>query len=187
MGGCSVRGDTCGVPLADPPSNEEKNNCKLVEKFIKQVWNHGWTAAENQQFRQHRLQNNRNFVPPAVVAALAQFCSAATIRHRRDAAGNPIMSTGPNDYENCINLVHEVTPDLHIDILHIMGQGDRVFAQIKVSGTHTRLDPAPGVPGAFGMPDTGRRFELQTATLYRIENDRIAEDWLLYGAEPTFQ
>lgn len=187
MGGCSVRGDPCGSPVADPPSPQEAANCQLVRDFIEKVWNHDWSAAEDQEFRQERLAGNENYVPPAVAAALGQFCSAATIRHRQDQNGAPIKSSGPDDYENCVNRVHEVTPDLRIAILHLVGQGDRVFAQIKVSGTHRRLNPGPNLVGAFGLPDTGRAFEMQTATLYQIANGRIAEDWLLYGAALQFR
>ena len=187
MGGCTVIKAPCGLPVADPPSLAEEQNCTLVRNFIEQVWNHAWTAAENAQFLQEKQGGNHEFVPPAVAAALGQFCSPATIRHRQAANGDPIRSGGPGDYENCINLVHEVMPDLRIEILHVVGQDDRVFAQIRLSGTHRRLDGNGTKLGAFGLPDTSWSFDLQTATLYRIENGRIAEDWLLYGARPTFR
>ena len=187
MGGCSVLGNPCGNPGEDPQSPEETANCDLVAKFIQQVWNHQWTPAENTRFLEEKELGNREYVPDDVAAALARFCSAATVRHRQDGMGNPIRSSGPGDYENCINLVHEVTPDLRIDLIQVIGHGDRVVAQIRVSGSNQRLDGKQDQKGAFERPADGRRFSLQTATLYRMEQGRIAEDWLLYGFQPTIE
>lgn len=61
-------------------------------------------------------------------------------------------------------------PDQHIDIQLLVAEGDRVAAYAIYSGTQT---------GAMGdIPPTGKRFESRFISIFRIENDRIAELWV---------
>jgi predicted ester cyclase len=61
-------------------------------------------------------------------------------------------------------------PDLHITIEDIFGAGDRVAVRLNFSGTHT---------GEFqGVPATHRRVAFSSIDIYRVEGDKLAEEWV---------
>jgi predicted ester cyclase len=63
-------------------------------------------------------------------------------------------------------------PDMHMEIVEMIAEGDRVAARFTCSGTHT---------GEWlGHAPTGRRFELiDEVTFFRFEGGRIAGSWTL--------
>jgi steroid delta-isomerase-like uncharacterized protein len=61
-------------------------------------------------------------------------------------------------------------PDLSIVIEDIFGAGDRVAVRLRFSGTHT---------GTFqDVPATHRPVTFTSIDIYRVEGDRIAEEWV---------
>lgn len=61
-------------------------------------------------------------------------------------------------------------PDLRIDIEDIFGVEDRVAVRARLSGTHA---------GPFqGIPPTGRKVSFTSIEMYRMEGDKIAEEWV---------
>ena len=66
-------------------------------------------------------------------------------------------------------------PDMRMEIVALVAEGDTVAARFTCSGTHT---------GEWlGHPPTGRRFErIDEAAFYRIRDGRIVESW---GVEDT--
>jgi steroid delta-isomerase-like uncharacterized protein len=67
--------------------------------------------------------------------------------------------------------LHAAFPDLHIGVDRIFGEGDRVVARWTARGTH-------GGP-FMGCPATGRRFEVMEAAIFRLEEGRAKEAWLM--------
>jgi predicted ester cyclase len=60
-------------------------------------------------------------------------------------------------------------PDIHMEIEDIFGADDKVFARIRVSGTHT---------GEFqGYAATGKQINTVEAFVFRISNAKFAEAW----------
>jgi predicted ester cyclase len=60
-------------------------------------------------------------------------------------------------------------PDLHVEPVVIMEEGDRVIARFHMTGTHE---------GDFaGLPPTGRRVAIDGYDEVRIVGDRAAEHW----------
>jgi steroid delta-isomerase-like uncharacterized protein len=61
-------------------------------------------------------------------------------------------------------------PDLQIAIEDIFGAGDRVAVRLHFSGTHT---------GTFqDVPATHRQVTFTSVDIYRVEGDKIAEEWV---------
>jgi predicted ester cyclase len=63
-------------------------------------------------------------------------------------------------------------PDLHMQILELISEGDTVAGRFWCSGTH--LGPWRG------QPPTGRRFErIDEVGIYRLRDGRIVQAWSL--------
>jgi predicted ester cyclase len=61
-------------------------------------------------------------------------------------------------------------PDLRIDIEEIFGAGDKVAVRLRFHGTHD---------GPFqGVPPTHRPVSFTSIEMYRMEGDKIAEEWV---------
>ena len=61
-------------------------------------------------------------------------------------------------------------PDLRIDVEDIFGAGDKVAVRVRFSGTHS---------GPFqGVPPTHRAVSFTSVEIYRLEDGRIAEEWV---------
>jgi predicted ester cyclase len=68
-------------------------------------------------------------------------------------------------------------PDMHMDLLELVAEGDRVVARFACSATHS---------GDWrGHPPTGRRFEgVDEVYFFTFAGDRIAASW---GIEDTLE
>ncbi|MFD3436559.1 ester cyclase [Streptomyces sp. NPDC058685] len=61
-------------------------------------------------------------------------------------------------------------PDLKIDVQDMFGADDKVAVRVHFRGTHQ---------GAFqGVEATGRQVSFRSVEIYRVEGDRIAEEWV---------
>ncbi|WP_433796773.1 ester cyclase [Actinoplanes sp. CA-252034] len=61
-------------------------------------------------------------------------------------------------------------PDLRIVVEDIFGAGDRVAVRLSFSGTHTATFQ--------DVPATHRQVTFTSIDIYRVEGDRIAEEWV---------
>lgn len=65
-------------------------------------------------------------------------------------------------------------PDLHFEIEQLIADGDLVAARYLVQGTHR---------GEFlGIPGTGRQVNIQAVESYRLDGDKLAEQWVVMDA-----
>lgn len=61
-------------------------------------------------------------------------------------------------------------PDLRIHLEDIFGAGDKVAVRLRFRGTHN---------GQFqGVPPTHRPVEFTSVEIYRLEGNKIAEEWV---------
>ena len=67
-----------------------------------------------------------------------------------------------------INLA--VFPDFKVEIQDLIAEGDQVVMRFKAGGTHT------GVP-LFDVPPSGRRFDIEGISIFRLVNGKIVEHW----------
>jgi steroid delta-isomerase-like uncharacterized protein len=70
--------------------------------------------------------------------------------------------------------------DIHVTILDLVAEGDKVAKHYTLSGTHK---------GEFGgIPPTGKQFTQELAlSIYRFTGGKIAEIWMAYNALPMMQ
>jgi steroid delta-isomerase-like uncharacterized protein len=78
---------------------------------------------------------------------------------------------GVDDLVSKISWIHESFPDLHVTIEDLIAEGDRVVARATVTGTHS----GP----VLGVPATGKRVMWSAIVMYRVEDGKIAEQWLM--------
>lgn len=72
--------------------------------------------------------------------------------------------------------IRSAFPDLHVRIVEIMAEGDKVMARLAYRGTHL---------GAFAQHSpSGKRFSWSGVAVYRIEDGKIVEEWAIW--EQTF-
>ncbi|MDJ0389596.1 ester cyclase [Roseomonas sp. E05] len=188
MAGCRTLPDPCETPKEDPPTREESENRKVVREFIDRVWNATWSKEDSNRLLAGRGSGDNTYVPPSVEDTLGSLRHPDSIRHRRDRAGNPIRSSGPDDYKKCVNAVHMIVQDLRVEILDMVASGDSVVVQMLLRGTDRRADGKAELPGAFGaQPPTGKRFRMQTTSVYQLRDHRIISDRLMYGAPLEYE
>jgi steroid delta-isomerase-like uncharacterized protein len=70
-------------------------------------------------------------------------------------------------------------PDLRFNIEQIITERDRVVSQLVMEGTHQGT--------WMGISPTGKRLQIRMITIHRIENGKIAEDWVLVESLGFFQ
>ena len=62
-------------------------------------------------------------------------------------------------------------PDRSNTITRLLGEGDMVAATLKVKGTHK--------DNLFGIPATGKSFEIDEAAVFKLANGKIVESWFM--------
>lgn len=188
MPGCLVAPKPCGEkPVAEAVKQGDKAKCELVEEFLKKVWYHSWTDAENEEFLAERAGGNMAHVPPAVADALAEYRRDDTVRHRREQDGTRVQSSGEKDYCKCVNAVHALAQNLKVTILDLVCIGDYVVGHMILEGEDRALSRAADPEGAFGVrPPTGKAFRTSVAAVYLVEGGKITQDWLLSGSDRSY-
>lgn len=63
-------------------------------------------------------------------------------------------------------------PDLEVETLVLLAEGDLVAAHLVGRGTHRGLFQ--------GVPPTGRAWEARCTAVYRVESGRIGEAWVTW-------
>jgi steroid delta-isomerase-like uncharacterized protein len=60
-------------------------------------------------------------------------------------------------------------PDLHIEIEHLVAEGDWVVTRVRCTGTHTG--------DLAGIPPSGRRVDFTASDIFKMAGGRILESW----------
>jgi len=74
---------------------------------------------------------------------------------------------------------HSATPDLHITIEDLLGEGDKVLARWTACGTHTGTMRPPWE----SLPPSGRQVECTGMTLFQLRAGKVItlwQNWDLY-------
>ena len=100
-------------------------------------------------------------------AALEEVCARGDLDRARDLYAadfvdhvNALEFRGHEGIARSVALYRALFPDLRIDVVDQVSEGDRVVSRWTLTGTHR-----------------GRRVTLPGITISRFENGRIAEDW----------
>lgn len=119
-------------------------NKALVKRWFKEVWDEGRTATIDELF-----------APNGVAHGLAD--------------GKPIVLVGPAGFKPFHSKFREAFPDIRIEILDSIAEGNRVAVRCRVTGTHAGC--------TLGCEATHKKIEFTGVTIVRIENGKIAEGW----------
>ena len=98
-------------------------------------------------------------------AAADDFLAADFVDHNAPAD----QPRGPEGVKRVTERVLSVLADLRVEIDIIIAEGDRVAARHRAKARH--------VGNFMGVPATGKLLTWVTISIYRIENNRIAERW----------
>jgi steroid delta-isomerase-like uncharacterized protein len=83
--------------------------------------------------------------------------------------------SGSEDYASLrktIEVMHNAFPDSSTEILNIVEDGKKVAVHWQTTGTHQ---------GEFmDVPATGRGVTVTGASFLRFENDKLAEEWVIW-------
>ena len=83
---------------------------------------------------------------------------------------NTSVKAGREAYREAIKAVWRAFPDLSVEILDLVAEGDRVVARYVERGTHLgELD---------GLTPTGQGYEKHGIAIYRLVNMQLAEAWM---------
>ena len=85
---------------------------------------------------------------------------------------NPLIldaPAGPASIRTGIEMLRRSFPDLHVDVLDLIAEGDRVAAFLAISGTNTGDYRRGGA--------TGRRGSMRAFFIWRVADDRLVESW----------
>jgi steroid delta-isomerase-like uncharacterized protein len=86
---------------------------------------------------------------------------------RSQAADGSVAGAG--DFRRALLASLAAFPDLHVEVVDQLAEGDRVATRWHASGTHEGL--------FAGIPPTGRRVRVNAVHIHRIGDGRIAEHW----------
>jgi steroid delta-isomerase-like uncharacterized protein len=87
-----------------------------------------------------------------------------------DVPGVPDPLHGPQIWRLGAGGMREGFPDLQVKVEDMFGAQDRVAVRVHFRGTHR---------GTFqGVAATGRQISFRSVEIYRVEGDRIAEEWV---------
>jgi predicted ester cyclase len=85
---------------------------------------------------------------------------------------NPLIldaPTGPGAVRGGVDMVRRAFPDLSVEVLDLIGEGDRVAAFLRLSGTNTGAYRRGGA--------TNRRASMRAFFIWRIAGGRLVESW----------
>jgi steroid delta-isomerase-like uncharacterized protein len=81
---------------------------------------------------------------------------------------------GPHEQRSFLAGVFQAFPDIRVEPQQLISQGDLVAVRLTVQGTHRSE--------FLGVPATGRQIMIQSVDIFRVTNDKIAEQWVLMDA-----
>src|SRR3954447_26108402 len=87
------------------------------------------------------------------------------VNHER--ADMLVEAAGPKDWSDVLARLSAAFPDVHWEVLRTVAEGDNVWVETRMSGTHQ----GP----FFGSAPTGRSFAVRQVHMLRVEHDLIRE------------
>ena len=79
----------------------------------------------------------------------------------------PDAPRGPAGLRSIVTMLRTAFPDIHYETEELIGEGDKVVARTRMSGTQT----GP----FFGIPPTGRPVDVQQVHIIRFANGKAVE------------
>ena len=116
--------------------------------------------------------------PAAVVRAIIEAREAGDLDACLDLVAAESLDQGQHatreDWRRKWELMRTGCPDLSVTTEHSVESGEWVTNRYTIRGTHTG--------DFFGLPPTGRHFEVNGIDMVRVRNGQVTEHWVV--AEP---
>jgi predicted ester cyclase len=82
---------------------------------------------------------------------------------------NALILDAPSSVRGSVEMVRRAFPDLRVEVLDLIAEGDRVAAFLRLSGTNTGTYRRGGA--------TNRQASMRAFFIWRIANGRLVESW----------
>jgi steroid delta-isomerase-like uncharacterized protein len=105
------------------------------------------------------------------IAAADQLIAPNYVAHDPATPGD---ISGIAGFRRFFNQYTSAFPDQRFTIEDLIAEGDRIVTRWVVEGTHTGALP--------GIPATGKRVRVTGTTVSRVENGKVAEDYIQWDA-----
>ena len=93
------------------------------------------------------------------------------INHNVVGTAEASGSVGVENFKQEIRALRSAFPDIELNVVHLLAEGDKVIAHLRGKGTHL---------GNFGgIAPTGKRIDVASITIIRLANEKFAERWNL--------
>jgi steroid delta-isomerase-like uncharacterized protein len=86
---------------------------------------------------------------------------------------------GPEGFKQFVSLYRSAFPDLHVEILEQIAEGDRVATRWVATGTHQGE--------LMGIPPTGNRMRQPGMEVVHVSEGKYVEEWEGYNAMVMMQ
>lgn len=125
----------------------------------------------------------RRFFDEAINAgnldAFDEFCSPDYVWHGGADPGGLGDVHGLVAFKQAVDAFFTGFPDLKVEILDLLAQGDKAAVRFRESGTHL---------GAFvGFPATSRRVTFSGMGIYRAHAGKLVEEWFVDDSRAIFE
>ncbi|HSJ54637.1 MAG TPA: ester cyclase [Anaerolineae bacterium] len=111
------------------------------------------------------------------LALMDELVAPDFLNHNVVGTGEASHNEGIESFRQEIAAVRQAMPDIEMEIIHLLADGDYVVAHVRGHGTHN---------GSFGgIAPTGRKLVTDSISIVRLANGKLAERWNLvdrYGA-----
>jgi predicted ester cyclase len=135
--------------------NDSDKNKQIIENFVQVVW------------------NGRN------LNALKDFWTEDCINHAMPGSDNRGLDALRVYHDSFFDNFFSAFPDIKIEIMLQVSEGDRIATYITSQGTHS---------GAFcGILPTGKHISTSVIRIDRIQEGKIAEHWSVSDAAGLMQ
>lgn len=135
--------------------NEPDKNKQIIKNFIQVVW------------------NGRD------LSALKDFWAEDCVNHAMLGTDNRGLNTLRLYHDSFFDDFFSAFPDIQIEIVQQVAEGDRIATYITSQGTHS---------GTFyGAPPTGKTISTSVIRIDRVRDGKIAEHWSVSDAAGLMQ
>jgi steroid delta-isomerase-like uncharacterized protein len=149
-----------------------KNQLRIIELFLISICIVACTSDRNdstlERNRDLVLTMNREVWNKGNLAAVDELFSANFVQHFLPDSSE---LNGINTFRERVREHREAFPDWKENIKYIVAEDDLVVIQFESSGTN--------LGSWLGNPPTGRKVHINEFSILRVENGKIAEQWLM--------
>jgi len=126
------------------------------------------TQVEDNKYVVQRYLEAMGTAEFAAVAAATEATNHKLLRHefenlKYNADDPKLAAAMQSDLEAISDRVNTIT--------RFMGEGNMVAATLQISGTHSG--------NLFGIPATGKSFDIASGAIFKLENGKIIESWFM--------